>query len=210
MIQNLYQYEANKFYYSAGRSQINKPIYSLDSSSSLTNSRQYYLDSDGQIAVKMYKANTYYIKNINTVSESYTALTSNSINVNNTYYIDPEQDGIYKAIKFTNFDGSKGYYYLTKYIDSDVIKEQIPKAGASLMEGSTVRVYTTDGDKQTVDVPDVRNKTVEVATAKFRAAGLNVRIVGNGYVLTQDPAPGSVVEKGSIVTIKCVDTTDLP
>lgn len=94
--------------------------------------------------------------------------------------------------------------------DSDVIKEQIPKAGASLMEGSTVRVYTTDGDKQTVDVPDVRNKTVEVATAKFRAAGLNVRIIGNGYVLTQDPTPGSVVEKGSIVTIKCVDTTDLP
>lgn len=94
--------------------------------------------------------------------------------------------------------------------DSDVIKEQIPKAGASLMEGSTVRVYTTDAAKQTVDVPDVRNKTAEVATAKFKAAGLNVRIVGNGYVLTQDPAPGTVVEKGSIVTIKCVDTTDLP
>ena len=54
--------------------------------------------------------------------------------------------------------------------DSDVIKEQIPKAGASLMEGSTVRVYTTDDAKQTVDVPDVRNKTVEVATAKFKAA----------------------------------------
>lgn len=94
--------------------------------------------------------------------------------------------------------------------DSDVIKEQIPKAGASLMEGSTVRVYTTDAAKQTVDVPDVRNKTAEVATAKFKAAGLNVRIVGNGYVLTQDPAPGTVVENGSIVTIKCVDTTDLP
>ena len=94
--------------------------------------------------------------------------------------------------------------------DSDVIKEQIPKAGASLMEGSTVRVYTTDDAKQTVDVPDVRNKTAEVATAKFKAAGLNVRIVGNGYVLTQDPTPGTVVEKGSIVTIKCVDTTDLP
>ena len=144
MIQNLYQYEANKFYYSAGRSQINKPIYSLDSSSSLTNSRQYYLDSDGQIAVKMYKANTYYIKNINTVSESYTALTSNSINVNNTYYIDPEQDGIYKAIKFTNFDGSKGYYYLTKYIDSDVIKDTGTFNGNRIYyydEACTVRAY---------------------------------------------------------------------
>lgn len=94
--------------------------------------------------------------------------------------------------------------------DSDVIKEQIPKAGASLMEGSTIRVYTTDATKQTVDVPDIRNKTQEVAIAKFKAAGLNVRVEGSGYVLTQDPTPGTVVEKGSIVTIKCVDTTDLP
>ena len=94
--------------------------------------------------------------------------------------------------------------------DSEVILEQIPKAGASLMEGSNVRVYTTNEDKQTIDVPDVRNKTVDVAISKFKAAGLNVRIIGNGYVLTQDPTPGSVVEKGSIVTIKCVDTTDLP
>lgn len=94
--------------------------------------------------------------------------------------------------------------------DSEVILEQIPKAGASLMEGSTVRVYTTNDQKQTIDVPDVRNKTVDVAISKFKAAGLNVRIIGNGYVLTQDPTPGSVVEKGSIVTIKCVDTTDLP
>ena len=92
----------------------------------------------------MYKANTYYIKNINTVSESYTALTSNNINVNNTYYIDPEQDGIYKAIKFTSFDGSKGYYYLTKYIDSDVIKDTGTFNGNRIYyydEACTVRAY---------------------------------------------------------------------
>src|SRR5574344_1329753 len=94
--------------------------------------------------------------------------------------------------------------------DADIIKEQIPKAGASLMEGSTVRVYTNSNTKQTVDVPDVRNKTMEVAISKFKSAGLNVRVVGSGYVLTQDPTPGTVIEKGSIVTIKCVDTTDLP
>lgn len=94
--------------------------------------------------------------------------------------------------------------------DNDIIKEQIPKAGASLMESSSVRVYTNDNTKQTIDVPDVRGKTQEVAIAKFKAAGLNVRVIGNGYVLTQDPTPGTVVEKGSIITIKCVDTTDLP
>ncbi len=94
--------------------------------------------------------------------------------------------------------------------DEDIIKDQIPKAGASLMDGSSVRVYIDDNEKQTVQVPDVRNKSSEVATRLFRNAGLNVRIVGNGYVLTQDPSPGTVIEKGSIVTIKCVDTIDLP
>lgn len=94
--------------------------------------------------------------------------------------------------------------------DTDVIKEQIPKAGASLMEGSTVRVYIDDTEKQTVEVPDVRNKSEEVAKQLLKNAGLNLRIVGSGYVLTQEPTPGSVIEKGSIVTVKCVSTTDLP
>ena len=94
--------------------------------------------------------------------------------------------------------------------DDKVITDQIPKAGASLMEGSTVRVYFDNSEKQKTDVPDVRNKSAEVATKMFKKAGLNTRIVGSGYVLTQDPTPGSVIEKGSIVTIKCVSTTDLP
>ena len=94
--------------------------------------------------------------------------------------------------------------------DTDVIKEQIPKAGASLMEGSTVRVYMNDNEKQTVAVPDVRNKSSDLAIKAFRNAGLNVRVIGSGYVLTQDPTPGAVIQKGSIVTIKCVDTRDLP
>lgn len=94
--------------------------------------------------------------------------------------------------------------------DDSLIQDQIPKAGASLMEGSTVRVYIDDLEKQTVAVPDVRNKSADVATKMFKNAGLNVRIVGSGYVLTQDPTPGSVIQKGSIVTIKCVSTTDLP
>ena len=94
--------------------------------------------------------------------------------------------------------------------DEDIIKEQIPKSGASLMEGSSVRVYVNDNDKQTSQVPDVRNKSQEQATKILQNAGLNVRIVGSGYVLTQEPTLNSVIQKGSIVTIKCVSTTELP
>lgn len=94
--------------------------------------------------------------------------------------------------------------------DADIIKDQIPKFGASLMENSTVRVYTKDDEKQTVAVPDTRNKTSEAAIKMFKNAGLNVHILGAGTVLTQDPTPGAVIEKGSIVTIRCADITDLP
>lgn len=94
--------------------------------------------------------------------------------------------------------------------DSDVIKEQIPKSGASLMDGSTVRVYIdTTKAKQTVEVPDLRNKTLESAKTLLKNRGLNVRIIGTGTVIDQDTSPGEVIDKGSIITIKCVDTTDL-
>ncbi|MEG1008659.1 MAG: penicillin-binding transpeptidase domain-containing protein [Clostridia bacterium] len=93
---------------------------------------------------------------------------------------------------------------------TDIIKSQIPEAGASLMENSIVRGYINNNPKQTVPVPDIRNKSSDYSKKTLNKLGLNVRILGNGYVLTQDPSPGSVIEKGSIVTIKCVDTMDLP
>lgn len=92
----------------------------------------------------------------------------------------------------------------------EIIKEQIPKAGASLMEGSSIRVYVNQENKQTVAVPDVKKQSLEKAMASLKAAGLNVRIMGAGFVLTQDPVATTNIEKGSIVTLKCVDTTDLP
>jgi len=37
------------------------------------------------------------------------------------YYIDPNGDGIYQAIKFVTFNGSDGYYYLTDYVGESVV-----------------------------------------------------------------------------------------
>ncbi len=93
--------------------------------------------------------------------------------------------------------------------DDEIIKDQIPKSGASLSAGGTVRVYNSDAEKQTVAVPDLRNKSVSNAKSLLSKRGLNVRVVGDGYVITQDPSPEEVIQKGSIVTIKCVETTDL-
>ena len=97
-----------------------------------------------------------------------------------------------------------------KLKDEDIIKEQIPKEGASLMEESVVRVFINSEQKQTTVVPDVKKKALNVAIKNLKNAGLNVRVVGSGYVLTQDPVANTNLEKGSIVTLKCVDTTELP
>ena len=94
--------------------------------------------------------------------------------------------------------------------DTDIIKDQIPKEGASLMEKSKIMAYISDDKKQTTSVPDVRNLSQDKAIAAIQKANLNVRVVGSGYVLSQEPASQTVLDKGSIVTIKCVDTTELP
>ena len=51
--------------------------------------------------------------------------------------------------------------------------------------------------------------TIAKATSVLKKSGLNIRIIGNGNAIIQDPSPGDVVQKGSIVTVKFVDTTDL-
>ncbi len=92
----------------------------------------------------------------------------------------------------------------------DLIVDQIPKVGASLVSDSTVRVYREeDKEKITITVPDVRDMNISSATKALKKAGLNIRIIGNGNAIIQDPSPGDVVQKGSIVTVKFVDTTDL-
>ncbi|MDD2628133.1 MAG: penicillin-binding transpeptidase domain-containing protein [Clostridia bacterium] len=98
----------------------------------------------------------------------------------------------------------------SKFETDDKITNQIPKLGASLVPGSTIRVYKTDDvEKITVKVPDVRDKTLEKAIAMIRSSGLNIRIIGNGNAIIQEPSAGETVQKGSIVTVKFVDTTDL-
>lgn len=94
--------------------------------------------------------------------------------------------------------------------EESIIKSQNPKQGASLMENSTIMAYTDDDAKQTTSVPDVRNLSSDVAIKKLMSQGLNVRVMGTGYVLSQDPSASTVLDRGSIVTLKCVDTTELP
>lgn len=99
----------------------------------------------------------------------------------------------------------------SEFSDDTIITKQVPKSGASLEPGAIIMAYKDGDEAQKAEVPDVRNMTSNEATSYFRNAGLNVRVEGTGYVLTQDVTPYEQIEKGSIVTIKCVDDlSELP
>lgn len=98
----------------------------------------------------------------------------------------------------------------TTIASDKIIADQVPKAGASLTKGSTVRVYDdANSTKLTATVPDLRGYSVDSATAKARNMGLNIRVIGNGTAIIQYPSAGETVTKGSIITVKFADTTDL-
>lgn len=91
-----------------------------------------------------------------------------------------------------------------------IIADQIPKAGASLIKNATVRLYTdATAEKETTVVPDVRSYSKNRAITALKNKGLNIRIIGKGNAIMQEPSPGDTVTKGSIVTVKFVDTTDI-
>ena len=99
----------------------------------------------------------------------------------------------------------------SEFTDDTIITKQVPKSGASLEAGSSIMTYKDGDEAQVTEVPDVRNLSTTEAINAFRGAGLNVRVEGSGYVLTQDVTPYEQIEKGSIVTIKCVDDlSELP
>ena len=95
--------------------------------------------------------------------------------------------------------------------EGNTVVKQVPKAGTRLQKGSTVIVYTTDTEPQTVVVPSVSGQTILQANGSVVSAGLNFKISGAGRMTTdagptvavkQDPEAGTVVERGSVVYVE--------
>lgn len=87
--------------------------------------------------------------------------------------------------------------------DSAKVVSQMPVAGETLTEKSLVKVFLEGNDTRfTVTVPDIRNKSISEATAELNELNLNIRVSGSGTAILQDPAAGTVVEQGTIVTVE--------
>ena len=88
-----------------------------------------------------------------------------------------------------------------------MITDQIPKAHTRLTKGSAVVVYL-DGTEisRDITIPDVKNMGAAEAAATIINSGLNARVKGvsgsgTAVCSAQNPAAGTIVEPGTVVTL---------
>jgi beta-lactam-binding protein with PASTA domain/predicted Ser/Thr protein kinase len=86
--------------------------------------------------------------------------------------------------------------------------DQDPSAGQTVEEGSEVTITVSTGTPR-VEVPDVRNQSLESARQELEAAELQLVVgseepsadVDEGNVISQDPEPGDRAPEGSQVSV---------
>ena len=71
--------------------------------------------------------------------------------------------------------------------DSTLIVDQVPKPGVSLLEDSTIYLYTKNNNtRSTTKVPDLKGMSSSQVINSITASNLNVIIDGSGTVVSQD------------------------
>jgi serine/threonine-protein kinase len=93
--------------------------------------------------------------------------------------------------------------------DNGNVVTQDPAGGTSVAKGTSVTIGVCSAAPVTVTVPDVTGQTQAQATSALEAAGLTAAptttssctTADNGNVVTQNPAGGTSVRKGTSVTI---------
>lgn len=84
----------------------------------------------------------------------------------------------------------------------DIVSEQMPKGGTSLLSGAVVRLYTKDNDtKVSQNVPNLKGMTASQAKNALKSKNLNIRITGSGKITSQDPIAGTSVEEGTVISV---------
>lgn len=90
-----------------------------------------------------------------------------------------------------------------------IVSEQVPKPGTALLKGAVVKLYTSNNNTRTsVEVPSVKGFTAVKAKNILVNKKLNVKVIGSGKVVSQDPIAGTNLEEGSVVTITLQDELD--
>jgi len=86
--------------------------------------------------------------------------------------------------------------------DTDIVFNQMPKAGIHLLDGADVFLYTeTNNVSTSVAVPNFKGKTASEAINMASEANLNIVLDGSGIVISQDIVAESSVEVGTVINL---------
>ncbi len=93
--------------------------------------------------------------------------------------------------------------------DGDTVTAQIPEDGTVMSsDNGNVIIYCGEATPEaTVEVPDLSGAAADVANGLLASNGLNVKVNGSSYgsstqVVSQDPAAGTMVPRGTVVQIE--------
>ncbi|MBQ7901291.1 MAG: PASTA domain-containing protein, partial [Clostridia bacterium] len=120
----------------------------------------------------------------------------------------PNVEGLEKAEAIKQFANTGLKYNIIG--SGSTITSQIPKGGSALPDGSTVVLYTEDTASQQVEVPNLLGMTASQANTALTNAGLNIKEVntsgdastGTAVVNKQEPAAGTMVNRGTVVNVQ--------
>ena len=86
--------------------------------------------------------------------------------------------------------------------NTTLIVDQMPKAGVTLLENSTIYLYTANNNVRTpTTVPDLKGMNYAQVINSIQASNLNVIIDGSGTVVSQDISAEKEVEQGTAVKV---------
>lgn len=84
----------------------------------------------------------------------------------------------------------------------EIVSDQVPKPGTSLLSGAVVKVYAKGSDARVSStVPDLKGMSLTQAKNSLESKNLNIKSSGSGKVISQDPTAGTSVEEGTVVTV---------
>ena len=94
--------------------------------------------------------------------------------------------------------------------EGEIVEDQLPKPGVSIMEDSTVIIYTEPIDPENLMVvPDVSGMSVDAARQQLEDYGLNFEAVGAGlnstkgaYAFNQSKEPGEKVQPATVISVE--------
>lgn len=94
--------------------------------------------------------------------------------------------------------------------EANIVEDQLPKPGVSIMKDSTVIIYTEAIDEEKlITVPDISGMSVEAVRRELEDYGLNFEAVGAGlnstkgaYAVKQSIEPGLKVQPATVISVE--------